>query len=396
MKLLEREFTFDRVIRLAIGAAVIGGLVYLLGLLRGVLTPFAIALLLAYLLNPLVSAIQRRIRNRPIAVILSLLLVIGIVSTAIVLLVPMLAREFAALGGLLRQAANLQLPAWVQNWFPDNRWADMVQRLSEPDIQELFTTDRLWQWAETGLQKIVPGAWKLLSGAASVMIGAVGLGIVLFYLVLLLMDYDYFQATWPNMIPEDYRDATLDFLSEFADGMRRYFRGQTAVATIVGILFACGFTLIGLPMGILLGLFIGLLNMVPYLQIIGAVPAFFLATLGALAAGTNVWVALGLCAGVFIVVQTLQDLVLIPRILGRSLGLNPVAILLSLSIWGRLLGALGLLIALPMTCLLLAWYRRNLVPSTRPPSRQPQPATPLPPPTAEEAAAAPQPQNGQK
>lgn len=395
MKLLDREFTFDRVIRLAIGAAVIGGLIYLLGLLRGVLTPFAIALLLAYLFNPLVSAIQRRIRNRPVAVALSLLLVLGIVTAAIVVLVPVLAREFAALGGLLRQAATLQLPAWVQDWFPDNRWADMVQRLSEPDIQEFFTTDRLWQWAETGLQKAVPGAWKLLSGAASIIFGAVGLGIVLFYLVLLLIDYDHFQTAWPNMIPEDYRAATLDFLAEFADGMRRYFRGQTAVATIVGILFAGGFALIGLPMGILLGLFIGLLNMVPYLQIIGVVPAFLLAVLGALAAGNNVWVALGLCAGVFIVVQTFQDLVLVPRILGRSLGLNPVAILLSLSIWGRLLGALGLLIALPMTCLLLAWYRRNLVPSTRQ-SRRPQPARHLPSPAAEEAAAAPQPQNSQK
>lgn len=395
MKLLDREFTFDRVIRLAIGAAVIGGLIYLLGLLRGVLTPFAIALLLAYLFNPLVSAIQRRIRNRPVAVALSLLLVLGIVTAAIVVLVPVLAREFAALGGLLRQAATLQLPAWVQDWFPDNRWADMVQRLSEPDIQEFFTTDRLWQWAETGLQKAVPGAWKLLSGAASIIFGAVGLGIVLFYLVLLLIDYDHFQTAWPNMIPEDYRAATLDFLAEFADGMRRYFRGQTAVATIVGILFAGGFALIGLPMGILLGLFIGLLNMVPYLQIIGVVPAFLLAALGALAVGNNVWVALGLCAGVFIVVQAFQDLVLVPRILGRSLGLNPVAILLSLSIWGRLLGALGLLIALPMTCLLLAWYRRNLVPSTRQ-SRRPQPARHLPSPAAEEAAAAPQPQNSQK
>ena len=218
---------------------------------------------------------------------------------------------------------------------------------------------------DTALQKAVPGAWKILSGAASLVIGTVGLVIVLFYLVFLLADYDHFQAAWPNMIPEDYRAATLDFLHEFAEGMRRYFRGQAAVAAIVGVLFATGFALIGLPMGILLGLFIGLLNMVPYLQIVGAVPAFLLAALGALASGGNVWIALALCGLVFAVVQTLQDMVLVPRIIGRSLGLNPVAILLSLSIWGRLLGALGLLIALPMTCLLLAWYRRNLVPSSR-------------------------------
>lgn len=363
MKLLDREFTFDRVIRLAIGAAVIAGLIHLLGLLQGVLTPFAVAVLLAYMMNPLVCAIQRRVRGRKTAVALSLLLVLAAATALVVGLVPVLAREFAALGGLLRQAANLQLPAWLQERLPQDLWAGLTQRLSEPDFQEFFTPERLWQWAETALQKAVPGAWKILSGAASIVLGTIGLVIVLFYLVFLLADYDHFQAAWPGMIPEDYRAATLDFLHEFAEGMRRYFRGQAAVAALVGVLFATGFALIGLPMGILLGLFIGLLNMVPYLQIVGAVPAFLLAALGALASGGNVWIALALCGLVFAVVQTLQDMVLVPRIIGRSLGLNPVAILLSLSIWGRLLGALGLLIALPMTCLLLAWYRRNLVPS---------------------------------
>jgi predicted PurR-regulated permease PerM len=378
MKLLDREFTFDRVIRLALGAAVIAGLIHLLGLLRDVLTPFAIAVLLAYTMNPLVSAIQRKVRGRKTAVILGLLLVLAVAIAVLVLLVPLVVGEFAALGGLLRQAANVQLPDWLQERLPDDLWTSLTQRLSEPDFQEFFSPERLWQWVETGLENALPGAWRLLSGAAAFVLGLVGFTIVGFYLVFLLADYDHFQAAWPAMIPEDYREPVLDFLHEFADGMRRYFRGQAAIATIVGILFAIGFGLIGLPMGILLGLFIGLLNMVPYLQIVGLVPAFLLAALGAAASGGNVWVALGLCALVFGVVQTFQDMVLVPRILGRSLGLNPVAILLSLSIWGRLLGVLGLLIALPMTCLLLAWYRRNLVPSRHPKSTP----APTPPPAS--------------
>ena len=151
--------------------------------------------------------------------------------------------------------------------------------------------------------------------------------------------------------------------------MNRYFRGQATVASIVGVLFATGFWLIGLPMGIFVGLFIGLLNMVPYLQVVGLIPAFFLALVHALETGTSFWVTVGLTGLVFVAVQAIQDTLLTPKIMGKVTGLNPAMILLSLSIWGKLLGIFGLVIALPMTCLLLAYYRRFLCsPQTGSPS----------------------------
>ena len=116
-------------------------------------------------------------------------------------------------------------------------------------------------------------------------------------------------------------------------------------------------------MAILLGLFIGLLNMVPYLQMIGIIPAVLLALVHALETGTNFWMVLGLTGLVFAVAQIVQDAFLVPKIMGDVTGLSPAAILLSLSIWGKLLGIFGLLIALPMTCLLLAYYQRLLATS---------------------------------
>jgi predicted PurR-regulated permease PerM len=101
--------------------------------------------------------------------------------------------------------------------------------------------------------------------------------------------------------------------------------------------------------------------MVPYLQIIGLIPAFFLALVHALETGGNLWTMLALTGLVFGVVQIIQDAILVPRILGKEMGLSPAMILLSLSIWGKLLGIFGLLIALPMTCLLVAYYRRFLI-----------------------------------
>ena len=100
--------------------------------------------------------------------------------------------------------------------------------------------------------------------------------------------------------------------------------------------------------------------MVPYLQTIGFIPAFFLAGIHALETGTEFWTVLGLVVLIFAVVQIFQDAVLVPRIMGKVMGLSPAMILLSLSIWGKLLGVLGLLIALPVTCLLLAYYKRFL------------------------------------
>ncbi|NOZ08025.1 MAG: AI-2E family transporter, partial [FCB group bacterium] len=160
--------------------------------------------------------------------------------------------------------------------------------------------------------------------------------------------------------PAQYQERIISFVEEFSTAMNRYFRAQAAVASIVGILFAVGFTIIGLPLGILLGLFIGLLNMVPYLQIIGLIPAVFLAALHALEGGSNIWVMLALTGSVFIIVQAIQDMLLVPRIMGKVTGLSPAIILLSLSVWGKLLGFFGLIIALPMTCLVLAYYERYL------------------------------------
>ena len=111
-------------------------------------------------------------------------------------------------------------------------------------------------------------------------------------------------------------------------------------------------------MGVLLGVLLGVMTMIPYLQVIGAIPAVMLAAIHALETGQSFWMVLGLTGVVFVVVQIVQDVILVPKILGKAMGLSPAVMLLSLSIWGKLLGMLGLLIALPMTCLVLAYYRR--------------------------------------
>ena len=152
----------------------------------------------------------------------------------------------------------------------------------------------------------------------------------------------------------------LRLTTDIKTSMNRYFRGQALVAFCVGILFSIGFLIIDFPLAIGLGLFIGLLNMVPYLQIIGFIPTILLALLKAADTGESFWWTLGLALVVFAVVQAIQDMILVPKIMGKITGLNPAIILLSLSIWGSLMGMLGMIIALPGTTLLLSYYQRYI------------------------------------
>ena len=160
------------------------------------------------------------------------------------------------------------------------------------------------------------------------------------------------------MIPPRYRVLVGQIIDDLEEGMNKYFRGQALIAFIVGVLFAIGFKIVGLPLGITMGLFIVVLNLVPYLQTVGVVPVVLLARVQSAETNTNFWFILLGCFVVFVVVQAIQDLFLVPKIMGKAMGLNPAVILLSLSVWGSLLGFAGMIIALPLTTLLISYYKR--------------------------------------
>jgi predicted PurR-regulated permease PerM len=150
-------------------------------------------------------------------------------------------------------------------------------------------------------------------------------------------------------------------LNDISSSMNKYFRGQALVAGIVGILYAIGFKIIDLPMGILMGVLMGFLNLVPYMQFIGLIPTAMLCLLKSAETGQGFWVIFGLCLLVMAIAQGIEDLIIIPKVMGKVTGLNPAIILLSLSIWGSALGVIGLIIALPMTTLCLSYYRRYIL-----------------------------------
>ena len=163
------------------------------------------------------------------------------------------------------------------------------------------------------------------------------------------------------MIPPRYRRIVFSIGHDVKTSMNLYFRGQSMVAFLVGVLFSIGFLIIGLPLAVVLGMFIGLLNMVPYLQFVSVFPATLLCLVYSVDTGINFWAIWWQCMAVYAIVQVIQDLFIVPRVMGKTMGLNPAIILLSLSIWGALFGFIGLIIALPLTTLILSYYNKHVI-----------------------------------
>ena len=182
--------------------------------------------------------------------------------------------------------------------------------------------------------------------------------ICILYLIFILIDYEKMAKGMVEMIPPKYRQLIGGILSDLSEGMNKYFRGQALIAGIVGILFAIGFSIMRLPLGIVIGLFIGVLNMVPYLQALGIPPCMILGLLQSADTGTGYWIILLEITAVFCIVQSIQDLILTPYIMGNRIGMKPALMLLALSIWGSLLGVAGMIIALPITTVMISYYKR--------------------------------------
>lgn len=340
-------------------AALVALFLWAANILGGVLLPFGVAFLLAYILNPVVDYIERKVRSRVLAVIGTLLSLFLIIAVALYLLIPPFFTEMGRMAGLLsRLVTDSETAHRLAEYLPPDLWSLVREQLQTKRLVEIFQNGQYMEYIHSALSRILLGAWGLVSGTTSFLLGFLGLFVILLYLFFMLMDYRRFQQEFSGLIPAMYRQEILEFMAAFDDAMSKYFRAQSLVAASVGVLFAIGFTIIGLPLGFVFGLVVGAMNMVPYLQIVAIPPALILATLHAVDTGSPLWVMLLLTLLVFTVVQTIQDVFLVPYILGSITKLSPVMMLLSLSIWGKLLGFFGLLMAIPFTCLVLAYYSK--------------------------------------
>ncbi len=351
-----KEITFDRFIRGLITIGCVTAVVLILNHLSSVLLPFFIAWLLAYMIYPLVTTFQYKLhlRNRVVSIILALLVVLAVIIGAFWLIIPPTISEFLKLREVIEQfigqyASNTEIAETVR--------AFLKNLVEQNTIVQLIQENNIVEALRVGMAQM----WGLVSHTVNFTLGILASCLMLMYLFFILLDYEVISYGWLKLIPAPRRAFAVMLADDVKNGMNAYFRGQALVALLVGILFSIGFLIIDFPLAIGLGLFIGLLNLVPYLQIVGFIPTILLALLKAANTGENFWFILLCALLVFAVVQLIQDMVLVPRIMGKLMGLNPAIILLSLSVWGSLLGIIGLIIALPLTTLTLSYYRRFII-----------------------------------
>lgn len=357
MNMERKKITFDSFIRGTICCILIIGVLMLVERLSGVLLPFFLAWLIAYMIYPLVKLFQYKLRlkNRVLSIFCALFSITTIGVTAFYFLVPPMLEEFGKVKDLLvvyftnGVSANANVPQSLADFIHENIDMNALNRVFNEE------------YIINAIKNTVPKLWMLLSESINFVFSILASFIILLYVIFILLDYEAIAEGWIHLLPEKYRTFATNLIKDVQNGMNTYFRGQALVALCVGILFSIGFLIIDFPLAIGLGLFIGALNMVPYLQIIGFLPTILLAILKAADTGQNFWIIIASATAVFAVVQIIQDTLIVPKIMGRITGLNPAIILLSLSIWGSLMGVLGMIIALPLTTLMLSYYQRFII-----------------------------------
>ena len=349
-----KPFDLDSTVRLLLGICIAVSIILLFRYLSPVLLPFFIAWLIAYILYPIVRFTEKklRIKSRTVSVLLVLTTVFTVISATIYAIAPTVFTEMTKLKDFLVHYAT------DESIVNANTWQALLQSfIINAHIPELLEDKNLFDLFDS----VFPFAQFVLNNSLAVAGVVVTFFISLLYLFFILKDYQTINQHFIALTPQKYQPFISGLMSDLEQGMNNYYRGQILVVFIVGILYATGFYLINMPVGILMGLFIGLLNFVPYLQIIGIPPCILLILVHSANTGASPITSLILLAIVFIIVQIIQDALLVPNIMGRKLGLNAAIILLSLSIFGMLFGIIGLIIALPITTLLISYYKRYIL-----------------------------------
>jgi predicted PurR-regulated permease PerM len=319
-----------------------------------VLWPLAVSGILALCLKPLVTLLEKKLNvGRKVAICLIYGAFIAVFATVMALVLPkivdqtlILIENVPVLYENTRSFIFEHVPVVkdVLNKIPDTTWNEWSHA-----IQSNFSEMK---------NVVIAAAKNAGSWANSILIFGTSALLVPIYLVFFLqMDNNPLDKLEPQLtfVKKQTRKDLLFLLEEFVKNIVAYFRGQFVIALILAVFFSTGFSIVGLKFGLILGIIVGLLNMVPFLGTIFAIAVVLPAALFQPDGGLETML---MCLGVLLVVQMIQDYVLTPRIMGKETGLSPLVIIISIFFWGAALnGITGMLLAIPLTSFLIAAWK---------------------------------------
>ena len=340
-------------IALIIAAVIVLG--RLLSTFSNVLWPLAVAGVLALILRPVVIWLERRLKIRRLtAVVLLYGVFILLAGGALLLLVPPLIAQIIDFIAYLPTLWE-RVSAYVQEHYPE--WMTLAKRhLANPSVRSV--ADSIATESKTLFAHAMPSLRAAFGGVLDVVAFFTHLAIIPVYLFFFLLMRGEPTGNLGKHLPflrPSVRDDVVFLASEFVSIVEAFFRGQLLIGLCMGVLFAIGFSVIGLKFGLFIGLALGVLNIIPYLgTILGlaiTLPLAFFQPGGG-------WQLVGLVLLVKGIVQCVESWVLTPKIMGHHTGLHPVVIIVAVFFWGTAFGGvLGMLLAVPLTAFFVTAWR---------------------------------------
>ena len=328
-------------------ACVIATFIWLLYALGDVLTPFIVAAVLAYVLNPLVEWLQlKRIRRAPASMIIMALALLILLSLVLII-VPMLLNQFNNLAERLPQIVG-----FVQNkplpWL-NSVSGDYIQIDQESIIAWLQShTDELSNTLKEWIPTLMRQSGNVISGVSNLVL----LPLLLYYF---LLDWKRWSSGISKLVPRRFIETYTRISGNMDEVLGEFLRGQLMVMMIMGLVYGLGLMLVGLDSGFAIGMIAGILVFIPYL---GAFTGLLLATIAALLQYGS-WQGLLMVWAVFGVGQFLESFFITPKIVGDRIGLSPFWVIFSLMAFGQLMGFVGMLAGLPLAAVTLVLLREG-------------------------------------
>ncbi len=342
-----REYPFSRRLIVVVFLVL---LFYLFIKAQVVIFPFIIAFIIAYIFNPVVGYLERWKVRRTLGTLLLLIITFGLIVIIGGILIPSLVKEIQ---DLIRRIPTLaaQISMFVSSNLP--RLLTFLHVNPEQFQQSLL------EKFPSGAEQVLSNLLKGISGIGTLLGRVLNIVLVPVLTFYVLKDYERIRDWMLEFAPKKYRSSVYFYLWRMNRILGSYLRGQVIVCTVVGVLTGVGFAVFRIPFAILLGVIVGLFNVIPFIG--------FYVSLGiALLAGfftPEPVIAMIKIGCVFLVVQSLEAYVLTPKIIGKNVGLHPVAIIFSILIFSRFLGFWGLIIAVPTSALIKflidEWKRRE-------------------------------------
>lgn len=331
------------------GAVVLGVLFVLLWVLKSALTPLAVAFALAYLLDPLIDRFEAHKVPRSAAIFALLgLWFVGVLVLSL-LLVPKLSGEIAGLSerfpGYVDQALASVAPR-IESWFGFSLPGSIREGVAGLETGELAIPME-------GLRRVLQRMLQSLTGTLGAIVGLLVIPVLTYYT---LVEFDRIKTWFLSLVPPRFQQPVVQRTQTINDLIAGFLRGQLIVCATLGVLYAVGFAAIGIDLAIVIGVVAGGLSIIPYVG--SAVALAIAASMSLLQFGVDLHLAL--VVGWYALVQTLEGLVLTPRIVGESVGIHPVGVIVALLIGGDLLGFLGLLVAVPLAAVVQVFVREAI------------------------------------